>query len=111
MLSARVFRAAFDNVSDPGIGSHPIDVAVLTDYWLAALAEADEAVVESHLLECDPCGARLREVTALAEGIRRLACEGCLRRVASDTFLQRAKADGLRVREYARPPEEVSSAP
>jgi hypothetical protein len=88
-----------------GMGcSRPIDVTLLTDYWLRTLAVADETAVEEHLLGCDRCGTRLREVMALAEGVRRLAREGCLRMVVSDAFLQRAAEDGLRVREYA-PPE------
>jgi hypothetical protein len=81
----------------------PIDATVLADYWLTALAGPEEESVEEHLLECDQCGARLREVIALAEGVRRLAHEGCLRMVVSDTFLQRAAEQGLRVREYAPP--------
>lgn len=83
--------------------SRPIDPAVLADYWLAALAGPEEESVEEHLLDCDQCGARLREVIALAEGVRRLAREGCLRMVVSDAFLQRAAEEGLRVREYAPP--------
>lgn len=83
--------------------SHPIDAAVLADYWLAVLAGPAEELVEEHLLECDQCGARLRDVMALAEGVRRLAQEGCLRMVVSDAFLQRATEEGLRVREYAPP--------
>jgi hypothetical protein len=83
--------------------SHPIDANVLADYWLAALSGAEEAGVEEHLFDCDDCGARLREVIALAEGVRRLAREGSLQMVVSDAFLQRAKEEGLRVREYAPP--------
>lgn len=86
-----------------GGGEHHIDVTVLADYWLAALPEADEAAVEAHLLECDHCGDRLREVIALADGVRRLAREGTLRLIVSDTFLQCAAEEGLRVREYALP--------
>jgi hypothetical protein len=83
--------------------SNPIDVAVLADYWLAALDEAEEEAVELHLFECDRCGARLREVIALAEGVRNLAREGCLRMVVSEAFLRRAAEEGLRVRQYAPP--------
>ncbi len=84
--------------------SNPIDAAVLADYWLGALASSEEEAVEEHLLGCDRCGARLREVIALAEGVRNLAREGSLRMVVSDAFLQRAAEEGLRVREYAPPP-------
>lgn len=83
--------------------SNPIDAAVLADYWLAVLSESDEESVEAHLLACDACGARLREVIALAEGVRNLAREGNLRMVVSDAFLRRAAEEGLHVREYAPP--------
>jgi hypothetical protein len=94
------------SVEDGGNGatcSKPIDAAVLADYWLAALTTAEEEGVEAHLLACDACGERLREVMALADGIRKLAREGSLRMVVSDAFLKRAAAEGLRVREYAPP--------
>jgi hypothetical protein len=80
--------------------STPIDSAVLADYWLAALTGADEEAVEEHLLSCDKCGASLRDVIGLAEGIRNLAREGSLRMIVSDRFLERAREEGLRVREY-----------
>jgi len=84
--------------------SNPIDPAVLADYWLALLSPPEEEAVEEHLLACDQCGARLREVIALADGVGQLAREGCLRMIVSDTYLKRAAEKGLRVREYAPPP-------
>ena len=33
---------------------HPIDVAVLADYWLAVLAGPEEEAVEEHLLALRP---------------------------------------------------------
>ena len=84
--------------------SNPIDAAVLAEYWLAALADPEEEAVELHLLDCDQCGARLREVIALAEGVRKLAREGSLRMVVSEAFLKQAAREGLRIREYAPPP-------
>jgi len=84
--------------------SHPIDAAVLADYWLAALPPSEEEAVEEHLLACDPCGARLREAIALADGIRTVAREGSLRLIVSDAFLKRASEEGLRIRQYAPPP-------
>ena len=89
--------------------SRPIDAAVLADYWLAALAQIEEDAVEQHLFECDECGARLREVIALAEGVRTLAREGSLQMVVSDTFLQRAAKEGVRTLN-ARP-EQIRMAP
>ncbi len=86
------------------ICSNPIAAGILADYWTAALTSSEEEAVEKHLLECDQCGTRLREVIALAEGVRRLAREGSLRMIVNDAFLQRAAEDGLRVRQYAPPP-------
>jgi hypothetical protein len=80
---------------------NPIDAAVLADYWLAALTKPEEEAAEEHLFRCDECGARLREVIALAEGIRKIASEGSLRMIISDSFLKHAAEQGLRVREYA----------
>jgi hypothetical protein len=84
--------------------SNPIDAAVLADYWTATLPSSEEEAVEEHLLDCDQCGARLREVIVLAEGVRSLAREGTLRMVVNDTFLKLAAEQGLRIREYAPPP-------
>ena len=89
--------------ASPVICSDPVDAAVLADYWLGVLPEAAESRLEAHLLACDACGARLREMMALADGIRTLAREGSLRVIVSDTFLKRAAEEGLRVREYAPP--------
>jgi hypothetical protein len=83
--------------------STPIDAAVLADYWLAALTKPEEEATEQHLFTCDECGARFREVIALAEGVRKIAREGSLRMVVSDSFLKRAAEEGLRIREYAPP--------
>jgi hypothetical protein len=83
--------------------SSPIEAAVLVDYWLAASPSETEDAVEQHLLACDACGDRLREVIALSEGLRALAQSGALRVVISDHFVKHAAESGLRVREYAPP--------
>ena len=82
----------------------PIDAALLSDYWLGMLAGQEELDVEEHLLGCDGCSARLREMVALADGIRDLAGGGSLRMIVSDTFVKRAAEQGLHVRQYAPPP-------
>ena len=87
----------------PANCTNPIEATVLADYWLGSLPEAEDDAVEEHLFQCDECGARLREVIALADGLRNLAREGSLRMVVSDAFLRRVAEEGLRVREYAPP--------
>lgn len=81
----------------------PIDAAILADYWLGVLPAAEEEFLEEHLLQCDTCGDRLREIIALADAVRQIAREGTLSMVLSEEFLQRAAGEGLRVREYAPP--------
>jgi len=83
--------------------ANPIEAAVLADYWIAALPQAEEEAIELHLLDCDTCGDRLREAMALADGIRKLARDGLLRMVVSEEFLKRAANEGLRIREYVVP--------
>lgn len=81
----------------------PIDSAVLMDYWLATLSASDDEAVEQHLMMCDECGDRLREVIALAERLRTLARSGSLQVVISEPFLGHVAQTGLRVRQYAPP--------
>jgi len=83
--------------------SKPIDAAVLSDYWFALLADSEEQAVEEHLLTCDECGQRLREVIAIAEGVRKLAREGSLLMIVTDAFVERAGEQGMRIRQYAPP--------
>lgn len=85
---------------------NPLEAVLLMDYWLAALPSAVEEAVEQHLMTCDGCGDRLREVIALAEGLRTLARSGSLQVVISDHFVKHAAETGLRVREYAPPQGE-----
>jgi hypothetical protein len=78
-------------------------MARLADYWTAVLPAPEEEAVETHLLGCDWCGTRLRQVMALAEALRTIAREGRLRMVVSETFLRQAAEDGVRIRQYAAP--------
>jgi len=71
------------------------------DYWLGALPAANEDSVEQHLMMCDECGDRLRDVIALADSLRMLARSGSLQVIISDQLLEQAAAAGQRIREYA----------
>lgn len=86
---------------------HPLDATVLSDYWLGLLSPADEEAVEMHLLECDDCGATLREVMAIAEGVRTLAQQGSLRMVITETLASRVAESGRRIRRYAATPGQT----
>jgi hypothetical protein len=78
--------------------AQPIAVRALLDYWLDD--DAPDDAVEEHLLGCDSCGERLRALVALGEGVRRLAGEGAVDMILAPSFLEQARRDGLRVREY-----------
>jgi len=71
------------------------------DYRLAALSASREDTVEEHLMTCDGCGNRLREMIVLAEGLRALARSGSLQVIVGDRLVAHAAETGLRVREYA----------
>lgn len=81
----------------------PLNAAILADYWLGLLSQNEEEALEEHLFTCDDCNARLSEMIAMTEEIRKLAHEGSLRMVVSEAFLERAAAKGMTVRQYAPP--------
>jgi hypothetical protein len=78
----------------------PLDHSLLVDYWLTELAPPDEERVEEHLLSCVACSGELRSLVDLAAGIRRATGKGIVRAVVTGVFLERLRAEGLRVREY-----------
>ena len=81
--------------------ANPVDTDVLMDYWLAELSSAEEETVEQHLMTCDACGNRLREVIVLAERLGALTRSGLLQVVVSNQFVKHAADRGFHVREYA----------
>jgi len=80
--------------------NNPLDAALLADYWITA---SDDTSIEEHLLSCDHCCHRLREIAQLAEAIRDLARSGSLLMTVPDAFIDQIAAEGLRVREYTPP--------
>ena len=78
----------------------PIDVDVLIDYWLGALASDAEAAVETHLFGCAACSAKAQAIADLAGGLRALVSRGLLGAVVTEGLVQRAAARGLQVRTY-----------
>lgn len=83
--------------------AHPLETGVLSDYWIGDMTPADQEQTELHLLGCDECSGRLREIVALAESTSQLAREGALRVILNRTFLDRAAQEGLRIRQYSPP--------
>ena len=83
--------------------SHPIDPAVLADYWLAELPEAEEGRVEEHLFSCEECSRQLQSTAQLGHGLRALAEQGNLPMIVTQDFLDRLLRKGFRTREYSVP--------
>lgn len=76
----------------------PIALRALLDYWLED--DAPDDALEEHLLACDACGARLRALMAIGEGVRRVAGQGAVDMIVTPAFVEQAIQAGLRVRQY-----------
>lgn len=84
---------------------HPdhLSDAELIDWWLHDSDAAATDAMDEHLMHCDACGARADRWIALGAGVRGAFCAGAVSAMLSEPFLQRLRAAGLRVREYAPP--------
>jgi hypothetical protein len=78
----------------------PIELEALVGYWLGELETGREQALEEHLFACGHCSARLEELARLGAGVRAVFRSGALTTVISAPFLEKLKAEGLRLREY-----------
>jgi hypothetical protein len=82
----------------------PLEWQVLVDYWFGDLEAQDpayaEEAVEEHLLACDECSGRLRDLASLGQEVRRMVREGGVEMVVTRSFLEWAAREGLRIREH-----------
>lgn len=83
----------------------PLDEASLLAYWLGELDEAEDARIGEHLLGCGHCTASAQWLADAASGIRSLVDAGAVQAVVTGSFLKRAAAGGLQLREYRVLPE------
>ena len=98
--------------SVPPACAEPIDPAILMDYWLGRLDPSDEEPVEIHLLECDSCGGRLREVIELANGLKGLAQSASLQRTARPCrTVRRISLGEYRLSDKSRRPSAAGRSP
>jgi hypothetical protein len=82
----------------------PVSPALLSEYWLEELEPQQEEQVEEHLLGCDACSRDLQDLVGLIEAIRGITRKGLVRVVVSETFLDRLRSDGLKIRQYSVKP-------
>ncbi len=82
----------------------PLEWRVLVDYWFGDAIGSHDASpdeqVEEHLLGCALCSQRLQDLAALGDGVRRLARDGAIPMVVTQSFLEWVEREGLRIREY-----------
>jgi len=81
----------------------PLDWLTLIAYWLGELDADTEARIEEHYLGCAQCSGRLKELNALAQGVRAVARASGVNAVVNEAFVQRLAERGLHVREYRVP--------
>ena len=81
---------------------HP-DEAQLLAYGLGGLPAEAEVGLDEHLLGCSECSARLEALATLATGVRAAFRQGRLTSFLSADFVERLRAQGLRLREYRVP--------
>ena len=80
--------------------SNHLSTDTLLDYWLDDSDAATTDAVDEHLIACAACGQSLDELIALGDGVRSAFRAGMVSGVATEAFVQRLAAQGLRVREY-----------
>jgi hypothetical protein len=79
----------------------PLPADELLGYWLGELEAGREAEIEGHLFECAECNGALGRLVALGDAVRALVDRGGAMAVVTSGFIERLKATGLRVHEYA----------
>ena len=85
----------------------PIGFADIVDYWAGDLAPAEENRIEEHVFTCAECARELAAAEALARDIKRVAREGRLISVVTDSILNRLAADGVRIRTFTLEGEDA----
>lgn len=73
---------------------------VLLAWWAGELAEHEEEELEEHLLGCQECARRGRELLAIAQAVCGLVRKGELPASLLPEVVERLEREGLRVREY-----------
>jgi hypothetical protein len=80
--------------------SMPLTLEQLVDYLHDELDAESEEKVDEHLFACERCSRLLREIVAMADGVRRIVGSGGVDAVLTRSFLERLKSGGVRIREY-----------
>jgi hypothetical protein len=86
---------------------HPLALDTLVAYWLGETDADTTLAIDEHLLGCDACGARLDEVIALGDGVRRAFDAGRVRAFVGAAFIERLAARGAQVHEYRLGPGDT----
>jgi hypothetical protein len=78
----------------------PIADDAFLEWWAGELAPPERRRLESHLLSCGECAARLRLAGDIATGVRTQVRHGRVPTVLTAQALDRLRREGRKVREY-----------
>jgi hypothetical protein len=84
----------------------PLPFEALIAYHMRELSEAEQGRVEEHYFACAYCSERLEVLSRLEHGVRELVQGGQLFASSTVAMVQRARAQGILVREYRTDPGE-----
>lgn len=84
------------------MNGHP-DPAQLLEWWHRDTDDITTQSLDAHLIHCGPCGEVLEALLALGEGVRRTLRDGEVAAVLGSGFVDRLRAQGLRVHELSLP--------
>jgi len=78
----------------------PAEIGVLVDYVLGELSPAAEQALENHIFECSSCADRLDSIHRMGETISDAVRHAEIGANVNDAVIERARREGLLVREY-----------
>ncbi|HEY4184684.1 MAG TPA: hypothetical protein VGP07_06415 [Polyangia bacterium] len=84
----------------------PLSFVELVAYHLGEQPEAEAERIEAHYFACASCSERLEVVSRLEDGVRALVRGGHLMVGSTAAMVERARAQGVVVREYRTDPGE-----
>lgn len=83
--------------------ARPLSDSLLLEWWTGELSIRDRRLADEHLLGCDSCSGRARQLSALADGVSGLVRSGRIQAVITDDVVEQLRLEGRKVREYRVP--------
>lgn len=81
-----------------------VDFPQLIAYWFGELPEAQQSQIEEHVFGCEHCTQRLQFLAEVGSGVQAIVGQGAIGFLVTQPFIDRLRAQGMRIREYAMGP-------